>query len=137
MNENNEISFMNSFGILSKEGFILIEFNKKIVFNYKEIKKIQLLKKRETKINRYTLFIAVVLLILGFVCFFNQYDWVSYLLLFASFSMVLVSFFYKKYNYYFVLIQNKNKIKFKVDFDNKENAKVIVEKVLDIIKINY
>lgn len=131
---NQQIKYMNSFGLLLSEGLILTEYNRKVLIDYNSIKRIQLLKKKKDILNKYHVLLCLIVLIISGVMYItSNFSMYYFFLFFLSLTLLIVSFFYKKQEYYFTIFYSSKHIKFRVSLSHKEDAKIIVHKVLDII----
>lgn len=138
MINNNKIKFTNSFGMILEEGLVLTEFNSKIIIEYETIKRIQLLKKKKDVINTPIFFISLIAFVVSIVMYIrSDFLWHYLVVLFLSMGVILLPFLYTKYEYIFIISdnKNKNKIKFQVEPNYKEDAKTLINKVIDILEI--
>jgi len=121
-----KLEFCNSFGLVFEDYLCLLD-NKHSSFIYvNNLKKIQLIKRREFIFNFLIFIISCALLYFTFTLQFESV-YIKVLLYCVSIGLILGAFLYKKYDYNVVLITGDfQPLTIKVDKNNKSEAKDLV-----------
>jgi hypothetical protein len=121
------VDYKNKFGEI-KDGLLTVKVNGTLrSLHLKDINKIQFVKNQKYHINYITFLLSVF-----FVLFLRDHavsNSVHFLISVIAILLLLTSFFFKKYQYKFILIYKNHFIKIVVDKKNSREAKNIVYKI--------
>lgn len=128
----NQMEFMNAFGIVFKNYFVVYDISTKIRVNIEDTKFVSMRKSRKITKNIFLIAVSVYMII-------GTYSIVLSLLykgIFSSIALLILilGVFYKEYQYKFTIIKHDDCIEFKVKKNLKEDAKKIQRILTEKIK---
>lgn len=129
-NTNDDLIFVNSFGVLFNNALILHLFNKNTPINLEQIRKIVIVKKRVLFTN-YIIFLSAITALI--VAYYIQ-DSVDFKIVIATLLLAAILFlvsFIVKINEYKMVVLRHEREPIKVEFTNhfKKDAIIIMQKV--------
>ena len=119
----NQMEFMNAFGIVFENHFVVFDNNNKIKINIHEAKHVNMRKSRVMTKNIFLIAIAVYTLIFSY---YLNIDLI-YKIIFSTLALFLIALgiYYKEYQYKFIIVKLDECITFIVKKHLKEEAKKI------------
>lgn len=125
--------FINSFGELSSDGITLFIFEKKQEIKFQDIIKIRFVKTQVLHLNYLAFLISMLLL---FLVKNNVLSNVQYtVVVLASMALLLLSFYFKSFNYKFMLIKKNDFIMIDVPTNLSVEAKNLVNQYQLLVRL--